>query len=69
MRVVCVEWPDGSGMSMSIEPGWQPPFAGMDPTGSTSGQELPVGLIGLLVALAVLVGVSVVAFRERPASG
>jgi hypothetical protein len=67
MRMVCVEWPDQSGMSMSIDPGWEPPFAGMDPAASASGQDLPVGLIGLLVALAVLVGVSVVAFRERPA--
>lgn len=67
MRMVCVEWADGSGMSMSIDAGWQPPFAGMDPAASASGPELPMGLIGLLVALAVLVVVSVVAFRERPA--
>lgn len=67
-RMVCVEWPDQGGMSMSIDADWEPPIASMDASGAASGQELPVGLIGLLVALAVLVGVSVIAFRERPAS-
>jgi hypothetical protein len=68
-RMVCVEWPDQGGMAMSIDDDWQPPSGGMDISGGASGQELPVGLIGLLVALVVLIGVSVVAFRERPTGG
>lgn len=68
-RMVCVEWPDGSGMSMTINDDWQPPLAGTGTSAPASGEELPIGLIGLLVALGVLVGVSVLAFRERPTGG
>jgi hypothetical protein len=64
-RMVCVEWPDGSGMSGSIEDDWQLP-AGM--TGATTeGANLPLGLIVLGVGAVVLIGVSIIAFRvDRP---
>jgi hypothetical protein len=65
-RMVCVEWPDGSGMAGPVPPGWQPPNA-IDLDASAEG-ELPVVLIGLIVAVLVIVGVSVVAFRaDAPA--
>jgi len=63
-RVVCVEWPDGSGITAPLPDNWQLPVSA-EPPASTS---LPVAPLILAVVVAVIVGVSFLAFRrERPA--
>lgn len=65
-RAVCVEWPDGSGMMTLVEDDWQPPgpLTGVG-AGEASAAEPPLGLIGALVAVLVLIGVSYLAFRRE----
>ena len=63
-RVVCVEWPDGSGMSTTIDDSWHPPAA---PAASASSDEPPLGLLALAIGLVVIAGVSFLAFRPDPA--
>ena len=62
-RMVCVQWPDGSGMAMPLPPDWEPPAA-FSLEGTATAGEPPLALIGLLVAVAVIAGVSFVAFRS-----
>jgi hypothetical protein len=62
-RMVCVQWPDGSGMSGPVPPDWQPPNVFDAATESEEGP--PLTLIGLVAAALVIVGVSFLAFRER----
>ena len=69
-RMVCVQWPDGSGMMGPVDNAWQPPSLldggdGGALTGEGSGP--PLGLVALVVGGAVLVGVSVFAFRREGA--
>ncbi len=66
-QLVCVQWPDGSGMSGPVPAGWKPPSAvALD---APAGDGPPWVLIGLVVAALVLGGVSYLAFRgERPTS-
>jgi hypothetical protein len=60
-RVVCVQWPDGSGMAAPIDESWQPPAGAV-----SANQGIPTPLIAL-VAGTVLLGVaSYFAFRRRP---
>jgi len=69
-RVVCVQWPDGSGMMGQIDNAWQPPslIDGGDGGALTAeGSGPPLGLVALVVGAAVLVGVSVFAFRREGA--
>jgi hypothetical protein len=62
-RMVCVQWPDGSGMAGSLPAGWELP-SGLDLGASDAGEgEPPLVLIGLVVAAALLGGVSFLAFR------
>lgn len=63
-RMVCVQWPDGSGMSTSVPPGWEPPG---DATAALTEEAAgpPLTLIGLIVAAALILGVSYIAFREE----
>jgi hypothetical protein len=64
-RVLCVQWPDGSGMSGPVDASWQPPS-----TQTASVDEpapIPLGVLALLVGGALLVGVSFLAFRSEPA--
>jgi hypothetical protein len=66
-RMVCVQWPDGSGMSGTIPDGWLPP-AGVPvegPSETTGG--LPIGVLVLVGGAAVLIGASVLAFRREGA--
>ena len=61
MRFVCVEWNDGSGMSGSIDMGWQLP------TGFATDQPddgPPLGTLGLLGMLVAGIVISVLAFRR-----
>ncbi len=60
-RMVCVEWPDGSGMAGSIDEGWQPP-PGLLATPSGSGSAVPI--LALVVVTTVVIGVSFIAFRR-----
>lgn len=63
-RMVCVQWPDGSGMAGPVPADWEPPNAFTAASG-TDGGGPPLTLIGLVAAAVVIVGVSFLAFRER----
>lgn len=58
-RVVCVEFPDGSGMSTTIDDAWQPPGTEIVETTSVAW---PV--IGVAAVFVVLLAVTVLAFRR-----
>ena len=58
-RVVCVEFPDGSGMSTTIDDGWQPPGTEIV---ETTSPAWPV--IGVVAVFVVLLGVALLAFRR-----
>jgi hypothetical protein len=67
-RVVCVQWPDGSGMSTTVPDGWElPSGAGDSATPSTAANAEPIdfGPIAVITAVAVLVGASILAFRRE----
>ena len=64
-RVACIQWPDGSGRAGHIPADWQPP-------GGLLGAPAPVDadtgtptVLLVLAAVAILIGVSFLAFRER----
>jgi hypothetical protein len=62
-RMVCVQWPDGSGMAGPVPAGWQPPNILNTATGSTDAGP-PLTLIGLVLAALAIGAISFVAFRE-----
>lgn len=62
-RMVCVQWPDGSGMSAPVPAGWEPPEGSGVAPAEAAGP--PLTLIGLIVAAGLIVGVSYLAFREE----
>jgi hypothetical protein len=64
-RMVCVQFPDGSGMAGPIPPDWEPPSA-FDVGASAEDGGPPFVLIGLVVAAALIGGVSFLAFRGDP---
>ena len=64
-RMVCVQWPDGTGMTGPIDDNWQPP-AERDALAGESA--LPIAPLMIGIMLAVLIGVSVLAFRRDPAT-
>jgi len=66
-RMVCVEWPDGSGMAGGIDDGWQPPVGTGGPA-QADPSEAPWSVIALGVGAVVLIGVSIVAFRREPSA-
>jgi len=59
-RAVCVQWPDGSGMSGPVDDGGQPP------AGVTASSGIPAPLIALVVGVLLLGGASYLAFRRKP---
>ena len=61
-RVVCVQWPDGSGITTSIDDDWQPPVD-LQAAPNLAADEVPLSL-GIVLVLAVLVGASFLAFRR-----
>lgn len=61
-RVLCIEWPDGSGMSTTIDDGWLPPGVEAVETTTTS-PAWPV--IGVAAVVVLLLGVSFLAFRRE----
>lgn len=68
-RWVCVQWPDGSGMAGNIPDDWTPP-ASLTGGAATSDEGVtapPIGVLALVIGAAVLIGVSVVAFRREGA--
>lgn len=64
-RMVCVQWPDGSGMAGPVPDGWEPPSAVNLDAAADAGP--PYVLIGLIAAVAVIAGVSYLAFRGERA--
>jgi hypothetical protein len=69
-RMVCVQWPDGSGMMSQVDDTWQPPSildGGDGGALSAGGSGPPLGLVALVIGAVVLIGVSVVAFRREGA--
>ena len=58
-RVLCVEWPDGSGMATTIDDAWQPPGVEL-----AQVVEPAWPLIGIGAVILVLVAGSFVAFRR-----
>ncbi|MEP7081670.1 MAG: hypothetical protein ABI841_01695 [Chloroflexota bacterium] len=66
-RMVCVQWPDGSGMAGPLPPDWElPATIDLDAPASATATEPPVVLIGLIVAVALIGAVSFFAFRSEP---
>ncbi len=67
-RMVCVQWPDGSGMAGNIPDDWVPPASLTGAAVSDEGAAgLPIGVLALVIGAAVLIGVSVLAFRREGA--
>jgi hypothetical protein len=67
-RWVCVQWPDGSGMAGSVPDDWVPPASVTGTAASDEGAGgVPLGMLALVIGAAVLVGVSVLAFRHEAA--
>lgn len=64
-RMVCVQWPDGSGMAGPIPDAWQLPSAFDIGTGGDDF-EPPYVLIGLVVSALLIAAVSFFAFRSEP---
>lgn len=65
-RMVCVQWPDGSGMGGTVPRDWQPPGGLRGSAAESEGSGPPLVLIGLVAAAAVILGVSFLAFRSEP---
>lgn len=66
-RMVCVQWPDGSGMAGTISDEWvPPPAAAVDGSSEATGGP-PIGVLVLVGGAAVLIGASVLAFRREAA--
>ena len=66
-RMVCAQWADGSGMAGPVPAGWEPPnLLDGDLAETTEGSGPPITLIALGIGTALLVGVSVLAFRREP---
>jgi hypothetical protein len=59
-RMVCVQWPDGSGMAAPVDDSWAPP------AGASASKGLPTPLIALVVGGVVLGVASYFAFRRKP---
>ena len=66
-RMVCVQWQDGSGMAGPLPADWEPPGTlSLDDAAAAAAREPPLVLIGLVVAVALIAGVSFFAFRSEP---
>ena len=65
-RMVCVQWQDGSGMAGPLPPDWEPPGTLDLDAAASAASEPPLVLIGLVVAVALIGGVSFLAFRSEP---
>jgi len=67
-RMVCVQWPDGSGMASNIPDDWVLPAAVGGTAARVEGDAgPPVGVLVLIGGAALLIGVSVLAFRREGA--
>jgi hypothetical protein len=70
-RMWCIEYPDGSGSAGALPDGWNVPAALAAPAGDSTHADPPLRALALLAGAAVIVGVSLLAFREKrvPGSG
>jgi hypothetical protein len=66
-RFACVEWADGNGLAIAIEDSWNAPPLGLGDPAANGGLvgDVPTPLIVLLLAGALLAGISYLAF-SRP---
>ena len=65
-RMVCVQWPDGSGMAGNIPNDWVLPASVAGTAAATDGgSSPPVAVLALIGGAVVLIGVSVLAFRRE----
>lgn len=63
LRSFCMEYADGGGLSeWPIDDTWQEPAALTDET--TADSDLPASLLALVIAVVLVMGASVVAFRR-----
>lgn len=68
-RMVCVQWPDGTGMAGNIPDEWVLPEQVSSTVGAAEADAgPPVGVLALVGGAAVLIGVSVLAFRREGAA-
>jgi hypothetical protein len=63
-RMMCIEWPDGSGMSTTVDDAWQPPGIGAAAGGAETSSDVPFGPIAAGAAALLLVVISYLAFRR-----
>ena len=65
-RMICVQWPDGSGMAGPIQDDWVPPAVAIrDESGEAAGGGPPIGVLVLVGGAVILIGASVLAFRRE----
>jgi hypothetical protein len=66
-QLLCVTWPDGSGLSSLLEEPFGKPAIGVDLGGGDGGP--PIALVGVAHAGLLVAGVSWLVFRGEPPSG
>ena len=62
-RIVCLEFPDGSGMAGPVPDDWNPPATGLAIPAEAGS---PVAVVAVVIAVAIVAGVSLLAFGWRP---
>ena len=63
-RMLCIEWPDGSGMSTNVDDAWQPPGIDAAAGDAEGSSAVPVGPMAAVIAAVLLVVISYLAFRR-----
>ena len=66
-RMVCVQWPDGSGMGGTVPDDWVPPATALAAGSPEATGGPPIGVLVLVGGAVVLIGASVLAFRREGA--
>ena len=65
-RMLCIEWPDGSGMSTNVDDAWQPPGIDVAAGDAEASSGVPLGPMAAVIAAVLLVAISYLAFRRDP---
>jgi hypothetical protein len=64
-RIVCVQWPDGSGMAMPIPDDWAPPNLLDGDLADEATDGPPIGLLAVSIGIVLVIGISFLAFRRE----